>query len=73
MALVAFAVGLRPCRHGRPEIPLMTPIPTTNSERDKSRISLQIFRIHAMTIVIGPKEARSSGHLMAAEWRLWTT
>jgi hypothetical protein len=51
----------------------MTPIPTTNSERDKSRISLQIFRMHAMTIVTGQKEARSSGHLMAAELRLWTT
>ena len=34
----------------------MTPIPTTNSQR----ISLQIFRIHAKTIVVGPKEVRAS-------------
>jgi hypothetical protein len=34
----------------------MTPISTTNSQR----ISLQIFRIHAMTIVVGPKEVRAS-------------
>jgi hypothetical protein len=51
----------------------MTPIPTTNSQRDKSRISLQIFRIHAMTIVIGQKGVQSSGHLVAEECRLWTT
>jgi hypothetical protein len=38
----------------------MTPIPTTNSQRDKSRISLQIFRINAITIVVGPKEVRAS-------------
>jgi hypothetical protein len=38
----------------------MAPIPTTNNQRDKSRISLQIFRIHAMTIVIGQKEVRAS-------------
>jgi len=34
----------------------MTPISTTNSQR----ISLQIFRIHAMTIVVSPKEVRAS-------------
>jgi hypothetical protein len=34
----------------------MTPIPTTNNQR----ISLQIFTIHAMTIVVGPKEVRAS-------------
>ena len=34
----------------------MTPISTTNSQR----ISLQIFRIHAMTIIVGPKEVRAS-------------
>jgi hypothetical protein len=45
----------------------MTPIPTTNSQRDKRRIILQIFRIHAMILVVGPKEDQSSGHLVAAE------
>ena len=34
----------------------MTPISTTNSQR----IILQIFRINAMTIIVGPKEVRAS-------------